>query len=47
MSKVRLFNNDIDDFLLLLRKSVYPYEFMNDCEKFFKNLIAWIRRILK
>ena len=40
MSKVRLFNNDIDDFLLLLRKGVYAQEFMNDCEKFFKSLIA-------
>ena len=34
-------------FLSLLRKGVYPYEFMKDWENFIKNLIAWITRILK
>ena len=27
-------NNDINKFILLLRKGVYPYEFMDDWENF-------------
>ena len=27
-------NNDINKFILLLRKSVYPYEYMDDWENF-------------
>ena len=27
-------NNDINKFILLLRKGVYPYEYMDDCKKF-------------
>ena len=31
------FSNDINKFVLLLRKIVYPYEFMDDWEKFNEN----------
>ena len=30
----KLSNNDINKFILLLTKGVYPYEFMDDWEKF-------------
>ena len=29
-------NNDINQLILLLRKGIYPYEFMDDWEKFSK-----------
>ena len=30
----RFFNEDIDKFMLLLRKGVYPYEYMDDWDRF-------------
>ena len=33
-------NNDINKFLLLLRKGVYPYEFIDDWEKFNETSLA-------
>ena len=30
-------NNDINKFILLLRKGVYPYEYMDDWERFHEN----------
>ena len=33
-------NNDIKKFVLLLRKGVYPYEYMDDWEKFNETILA-------
>ena len=30
----KFFNNDINKFILLLRKGVSPHEYMDDCEEF-------------
>ena len=30
----RICNNNIDEFKLCLRKQVYPYEYVDSCEKF-------------
>ena len=35
----KVFNNDIDKFILLLRNGIYPYEYMDDCEKFNETLL--------
>ena len=38
-NKFRVSNNDIGKFILLLRKSIYPYEYMSDWEKFNETLL--------
>ena len=39
-------NNDINKFILLLRKSVYPYEYLDDSEKFNEATLPEKKRIL-
>ena len=34
MNTFKFFDNDINKFILLLRNSVYRYEYMDDWEKF-------------
>ena len=31
---IKFFNNDVNKFILLLRKVIYPYEYMDEWEKF-------------
>ena len=35
----KFFNNDINDLILLLRKGFYPYEYMDDWEKFIETTL--------
>ena len=35
----KFFNNDINKFILLLQKCVYPYQYMDDWEKSNKALL--------
>ena len=42
----KVFYNDINKFILYLRKGVYPYEYMNDWEKFNETTLPKKERIL-
>ena len=42
----KFFNNDINKFILLLRKAVYPYEYMDDLEKFNETTLPEKEQIL-
>ena len=42
----KFFNNDINKFILLLRKAVYPYEYMDDWEKFNETTLPEKEQIL-
>ena len=41
---IKLFDNDINKFILFLRKGVYPYEYMDDLEKFNKTTLPEIEK---
>ena len=32
-------SSDITQFIFLLRKGVYPYEYMDDCQKFIETIL--------
>ena len=38
-SAFKFSDNDINKFILLLRKSVYPYEYINEWEKFYETAL--------
>ena len=38
LKKTLTFSNVIDKFILLMRKAVYPYEYMDDRKKFYQTL---------
>ena len=38
-SSYKFANNDINKFILLLRRGVYPYDYMNDWKKFNRPLL--------
>ena len=40
MNTFKFSNNDINNFILLLRKGIYPYEYMDDWEKFNKTTLS-------
>ena len=42
----KFFNNDINKFVLLLRKSVYSYDYMDDWEKFNETTLHELHYIL-
>ena len=41
---IKFFDNDINKFILFLRKGVYPYEYMDDLEKFNKTTLPEIEK---
>ena len=40
MNTFKFSNNDINKFILLLRKGIYPYEYVDDWEKFNKTTLS-------
>ena len=38
-SSFKFSDNDINKFILLLKKTVYPYEYMDDWERFNKTIL--------
>ena len=39
MNTYKYANQEINKFILLLRKGVYPSEYMDDCEKFTETIV--------
>ena len=40
-------NHDINKFTSLLRRDVYPYEYMDSLDRFNETVITWKRRLLQ